>query len=162
VTSTAARAGTTAGRAGSAAAGAGSAGLGAVAAGSPSRATLETTVRDNRSMIERYGLAAIVFVVAWIALGLEIALIGAVLVVAFEVVLRAIAPTYDGNTPAAAGAPAVGAAPAASAATVAASPVPTPVVEPLEPADPPAPAGQAEASPPKSTRSRTTRKPPSA
>jgi hypothetical protein len=101
--SAAARAGTVAGQAGSAAAGAGSAGVGAVTASSPSRDTLEVTVRENRSAIERYGLAAILFVVAWIALGLTIALIGAVLVVAFELVLRALSPTYDEDAAADAG-----------------------------------------------------------
>ena len=80
---------------------------------------------QNRSAIERYGLAVIVFIVVWIALGLYIALIGAVLVIAFELILRGLSPTYgreptDGSTK----------EPPASAA-----PTPTPVLEPLVPED---------------------------
>lgn len=79
-----------AGRAGSTAAAAGSAGIGAAAASRPSRDSLEGTVRDNRRTVELAGLGVIVFIVVWIALGLEIALVGAALVVGFELVLRAI------------------------------------------------------------------------
>ena len=85
----------TAGSKGSAAVAAASSGVGAAAERGPSRASIEEAVRDNRSTIERYGLAVIVFVVAWIALGLEIALVGAALVVGFELVLRAIGPSED-------------------------------------------------------------------
>ena len=80
-----------AGRAGSTAAAAGSAGIGAAAAGRPSRASLEGTVRENRASVERIGLGVVIFIVVWIALGLEIALVGAALVIGFEMVLRAIA-----------------------------------------------------------------------
>jgi len=80
-----------AGRAGSSAAAAGSAGIGAAAAGRPSRASIEGTVRENRASVERIGLGVVVFIVVWIALGLEIALVGAALVIGFELVLRAIA-----------------------------------------------------------------------
>jgi hypothetical protein len=90
VTSVASSVGGAAGQAGTSVKEAGSAGVGAVAAGRPSRETLETTVTENRSAIERYGLAVIVFIVAWIALGLTVALIGAALVIAFELVLRAL------------------------------------------------------------------------
>ena len=91
-------AGEAAGRAGSAAAAAGSAGIGAAAAGRPSRASLEASVRDNRASVERVGLAVVIFIVVWIALGLEIALVGAALVVGFELVLRAIAsPEGEGE-----------------------------------------------------------------
>jgi hypothetical protein len=94
VTSAAGQVGSTAGRAGSAAVAAGGAGVGAVAAQRPSRASVEDTVRDNRATIERVGIAVIVFIVAWIALGLEIAVIGAALVIGFELLLRAIGPDY--------------------------------------------------------------------
>lgn len=80
-----------AGRAGATAAAAGGAGLGAVADRRPSRASVEDNVRRNRATVERAGLAVIVFIVAWIALGLEIALVGAALVIGFELVLRALA-----------------------------------------------------------------------
>jgi hypothetical protein len=97
VTSVASSVGGAAGQAGTSVKGAGAAGVGAVAAGRPSRETIETTVTENRSAIERYGLAAILFVVAWIALGLTVALIGAVLVIAFELVLRALSPTQEAS-----------------------------------------------------------------
>jgi hypothetical protein len=48
------------------------------------------SARDRRSMIERGGIAAIVFVVVWIALGPEVALIGAALLVGLELVLNAL------------------------------------------------------------------------
>ena len=95
VTSVASSVGGAAGQAGSSAKAAGAAGVGAVAAGRPSRETLETTVTENRSAIERYGLGVILFVVAWIALGLTVALIGAVLVIVFELVLRSLSPTRE-------------------------------------------------------------------
>jgi uncharacterized membrane protein len=72
---------------------AGSAASGAVAAGAdraPDRETLEATVRENRTMIERIGLGAIVFALVWLALSLEIALLGAALFIGFEIVLRAL------------------------------------------------------------------------
>lgn len=171
LTSAASMAGSAAGQAGSAAASAGSAGIGAVAAKRPSRDTLETTVRDNRPAVERYGLAIIIFIVAWIALGLEIAVIGAVLVIAFELLLRAVAPTYEEATDVATGI-------AASPQMAADAPVPTPVVEPLVPpaaapaaeasATAAAPSAEPEtpsvvpnaASPTKPTRARSTKKPP--
>jgi hypothetical protein len=94
VTNVASSVGGAAGQAGSSVKAAGSAGVGSVTAGRPSRETIESAVTENRSAIERYGLAVIVFVVVWIALGLEIALIGAVLVIAFELILRGLSPTY--------------------------------------------------------------------
>jgi hypothetical protein len=165
LTSAASAASATAGQAGSAAAGAGSAGMGAVAASRPSRETLETSVRENRSMIERYGLAAIVFVVAWLALGLTIALVGAVLVIAFELLLRAVAPTQEEAVSVATGI-------APSPAMAGGLPMPTPIVEPLVPSadvassdastpEPtPEPAPEAPPAPPKRTRARPTKKPP--
>jgi hypothetical protein len=90
VTSAAGQVGSAAGRAGSAAASAGGAGVGAVAAGAPSRGSVEDTVRDNRATVERVGIAIIVFLVAWLALGPTIAFIGAALVIGFEFVLHAV------------------------------------------------------------------------
>jgi hypothetical protein len=84
VTATASYVGDAAGRAGSAAGAAASTGL------APDRQTVERTVRGNRPVIERIGLAAIVFLLVWLAIGLEVALLGAALVVAFEFVLRAL------------------------------------------------------------------------
>jgi hypothetical protein len=87
--------GDAAGRAGSSAAAAGSAGIGAAAEARPTRDELDKTLRENRSMVERFGLAAIVFVVAWIGLGFEVALIGAALVGGFELVLHTISSSDD-------------------------------------------------------------------
>ena len=84
------RAGTTAGQAGSVAVAMGSDGVAAAGARRPTRDTLESTVRDNRQTVERIGIGAIVFIVAWIALGLEVALVGAALVIGFELILRAL------------------------------------------------------------------------
>jgi hypothetical protein len=86
LTSAAGQVGSTAGRAGSAA----GAGVGAVAAQRPSRASVEDTVRENRVTVERVGIAIIVFLVAWLALGPTIAFIGLALVIGFELVLHAI------------------------------------------------------------------------
>jgi len=123
VTSVASSVGGAAGQAGSSVKAAGSAGVGAVATGRPSRETLETTVTENRSAIERYGLAVIVFIVAWIALGLTVALIGAVLVIAFELVLRALSPAYKGE----------GAEASTTSSPPGTPPTPTPVTAPLVP-----------------------------
>jgi len=88
-----------AGRAGSAAGAAASGGASGVAGRAPDRETVEQTVRENRSVIERYGLALVVFVLFWLALGLGIALLGAALVVGFELILRALAgPSGDEAT----------------------------------------------------------------
>ena len=95
VTTVASSVGGAAGSAGSAAMAAGSAGVGAAAERGPSRASLEETVRANRSTVERSGVAIIVFIVAWLALGLEIALVGAALVIGFELLLRAISSSGD-------------------------------------------------------------------
>ena len=89
----------TAGRAGSAAGAAASGGASGVAGRAPDRETVERTVRENRSVIERYGLAIVVFILFWLALGLGIALLGAALVVGFELILRAVAgPSGDEAT----------------------------------------------------------------
>src|SRR6185369_14226874 len=89
----------TAGRAGSAAGAAASGGASGVAGRAPDRETVERTVRENRSVIERYGLAIVVFILFWLALGLGIALLGAALVIGFELILRALAgPSGDEAT----------------------------------------------------------------
>ncbi len=95
VTTVASSVGGAAGSAGSAAMAAGSAGVGAAAEHRLSRASLEEMVRTNRSTVERYGVAIIVFIVAWLALGLEIALVGAALVIGFELLLRAMSSSDD-------------------------------------------------------------------
>jgi hypothetical protein len=93
-------AGDLAGRAGTTAATAGSAGIGAAAERRPTRAAVEETVRTNRVPIERAGLAIIVFIVAWLAIGLEFALLGAALVLGWELIVRALAsPAADGSAP---------------------------------------------------------------
>jgi hypothetical protein len=153
VTSAASSLGGAAGQAGTSVKAAGAAGVGAVAAGRPSRDSVETTVRENRPSIERIGLAAIVFVVVWIALGIEIALIGAVLVIAFELVLRALS-SPDEAEPAAAGG-------GAGAAAVPAVPDADSTAEPVVPVSAPAPEVESPPPAPKKTRARTTKKPPS-
>lgn len=104
----ASRAGDLAGRAGTSAAAAGSAGIGAAASRRPTRAALDQTVRDNRALVERVGLVAIAFILLWLAIGLEVALLGLALVVGWELVVRALAtpPDEDGPAPAADGQPA--------------------------------------------------------
>ena len=64
--------------------------VGDAAGRAPDGQTMMRTVRANPSVIERIGLAAIVFIVVWLAIGLEVALLGAALVIAFEVVLRSL------------------------------------------------------------------------
>ena len=130
LTSAAGQVGSSAGRAGWALA-AGTAGVGAAASSTPSRASVEDTVRDNRATVERAGIAVIVFIVAWIALGLGIALVGAALVIGFELVLRGMGSDEgDQSGVAAEGAPAP--VPAATPA-----PEPAPVLAPSPRPSPP-------------------------
>jgi hypothetical protein len=93
--------GDAAGRAGSTAGAAATAGVAGATDRVPDRDTLERTVRENRTAVERYGLAAIVFVLAWLAVGLEIALLGAALVIGFEIVLRALSSPSESELEAA-------------------------------------------------------------
>jgi hypothetical protein len=79
-----------AGRAGSAAGAAASGGAASVAASAPDRDTIEQTVRENRSLVERFGIGVIVFILVWISIGLEVALLGAALVIGFVLLLRAL------------------------------------------------------------------------
>jgi hypothetical protein len=133
-----------------------------VAGRAPDRETVERTVRENRSLIERFGLAVVVFVLFWLALGLGIALLGAALVVGFELILRALAgPSGDEATEtplersAGEGPSVVVPGPDEVTSTFAApaAAAPVAVVEPTEAVAEPAP-------PPKtSTRKTTTTKP---
>jgi hypothetical protein len=86
-----------AGRAGSSATTAGSAGMAAAGSKRPSGETVERTIRERRVSIERAGVAIIAFVVVWLALGPEIAVLAAVLVIGFELVLHAMARDPDHN-----------------------------------------------------------------
>ncbi len=86
VTATASYVGDAAGRAGSAA----SSSIEGAAGRAPDRDTVAQTVRQNRTAVERIGLGVIIFILVWLAVGLEIALLGAALIVGFQVVLRAV------------------------------------------------------------------------
>jgi hypothetical protein len=118
-----------AGRAGSAAGAAASGGAAGVAGRAPDLDTIEQSVRENRSLVERFGIGAIVFALVWIAIGLEIALLGAALVIGFLLLLRAVTgPDEDAEvyfeapetpvTPAGAASAATAAPPAAAAPLV--------------------------------------------
>jgi hypothetical protein len=63
------------------------------AAASDVRSRTDTTglVRENRAAVERIGIGAIAFVVAWLAIGLEVALLGLALVVAWLLIVRIVA-----------------------------------------------------------------------
>lgn len=87
--------GDAAGRAGSTAGAAAGAGVAGAAARTPNRATLGKAVRTNRASVERIGVAVIVFILVWLAIGLEVAVLGAALVVGFELALRALADDSD-------------------------------------------------------------------
>jgi hypothetical protein len=79
---------------------------------------LETSVRTNRRSIERVGLAIIVLLVAWLALGIEVAVLAAVLIGAWALVVRALSSDDDDEAagrPPAADLPPAGAAPEAPA-----------------------------------------------
>jgi hypothetical protein len=56
---------------------------------------LGPVIRQNRSAVERFGIAAIVFAVVWIALGLGIALLGLALVGAWLLIVRIVATDPD-------------------------------------------------------------------
>jgi hypothetical protein len=94
----ASRAGDAAGRAGATASVAGAAGIAAAGTSAPTRDGLGRTIHEHRSSIERFGLAGIAFIVVWLAVGLEIALLGAALIVGFELVLRSTSSAPDGDT----------------------------------------------------------------
>ncbi len=83
--------GDAAGRAGSAA----SASVAGAAGRAPDRDTLTETIRQNRTAVERIGIGVIVFILVWLAAGLEIALLGAALIVGLQVVLRALSSEPD-------------------------------------------------------------------
>jgi hypothetical protein len=86
--------------AGAARGGAGQVGAaaGAVAGGvgaRPSAEEVRAAARDQRARIERLGIALIIFVLAWIALGIEIAVIGAALLIAFELAMALLSDDGD-------------------------------------------------------------------
>jgi hypothetical protein len=67
----------------------------AVSGAAPSTATVSQAVTENRASIERAGLALIAFVVLWLAVGLDIALLAAALFVGFELIMRALSQRSD-------------------------------------------------------------------
>jgi hypothetical protein len=87
--------GDVAGRAGTAASAAASTAVAGTASRAPDRDTLAETVRTNREAVERIGIGVIAFILAWLAVGLEIALLGAALVIGFQIVLRLLSSTPD-------------------------------------------------------------------
>ena len=82
------------------------------AADARSEADLAGAVRQNRSAVERFGIGAIAFAVVWLAIGLEVALLGAALVVAWLLIVRIVSAEPE---PESASAPAVASGPADSA-----------------------------------------------
>jgi hypothetical protein len=77
-----------------------STGAAASAAQGASGAGRSTVVRENRTTIERFGLASIVFALAWIAISFEVALLGAALVVAWLLIVKIVVgdPTDQATT----------------------------------------------------------------
>lgn len=65
------------------------------AGAAPSRDALATTARVHRVRIERVGLVAIGFIVLWIAVGPEVALLGVALLVGWELIVRALGGESD-------------------------------------------------------------------
>jgi hypothetical protein len=63
----------------------------AAASDARSRTDPAATIRENRPAVERIGIGAIAFVVAWLAIGLEVALLGLALVVAWLLIVRIVA-----------------------------------------------------------------------
>jgi len=92
------RAGDAAGRARQTATAAGTAGIAAAGGAAPTRDSMSEVVREHRTSVQLGGLGVVAFIVVWLAIGLEIALLGAALVVGFELVLRAISSPPDGET----------------------------------------------------------------
>jgi hypothetical protein len=88
-------AGSAAGRAGSAAGSAVGSAAGAAVVAAPSKETMAQTLTENRATVERIGVAAIAFVVLWLAVGLDIAILAAALYIGFEMVLRILAAGSD-------------------------------------------------------------------
>ena len=67
----------------------------APAATSTGRPELRPLVREHRSTAEKAGIAAIAFAIAWLALGIEIALLGAALVGAWLLIVHLLADESD-------------------------------------------------------------------
>jgi hypothetical protein len=93
------------------------------------RAGMTEVVRNNRTTAERAGLAIIAFVVVWLVIGIEVAILAAALVAGLELVLGAIG-SKPGETAPVESPPAApveaAAAPAAPATTPPAAPAATP------------------------------------
>jgi hypothetical protein len=89
--------GDVAGRAGSAAGTAASTVVSGTASRSPGRDAVAQAVRTNREAVERIGIGVIAFILLWLAVGLEIALLGAALVIGFQIVLRLLSNAPDGG-----------------------------------------------------------------
>jgi hypothetical protein len=70
-----------------------------------SSADLAPAVRRNRSTVERVGIGAVAFIVAWLAIGLEVALLGLALVVAWLLIVRIVAADPDATDEASAATP---------------------------------------------------------
>jgi hypothetical protein len=60
------------------------------AADARSQTDVSATVRNNRTAVERVGIGAIAFIVTWLAIGLEVALLGLALVVAWLLIVRIV------------------------------------------------------------------------
>ncbi len=91
--------------AGAVSAGASRTAAAAADARSRSSTDLAPTIRQNRSAVERVGIGAIAFFVAWIAIGLEVALLGLALVAAWLLIVRIVTSEPDTTDDASAAAP---------------------------------------------------------
>ncbi len=116
---------------------AGSAVAGQAGAG---RTGMTEVVRDNRTTVERAGLALIAFIVVWLVVGIEVAILAAALVAGLELVLGAIGTKPEEtaapvDTPPAAP---VEAAPVAAVEPPAAAPAPVETPPAAPAATPPA------------------------
>ena len=90
--------GSAAGRAGSS--------VGSAAGAAAGSATLSQAVTENRASVERIGLAAIAFVVLWLAIGPDIAILALVLYIGLELALRVLSSSPDDDDDGLGGGPA--------------------------------------------------------
>lgn len=91
-------AGSAAGRAGTAAGAAAGTAAGTAVTAAPSKETMAQALTANRATVERTGVAAIAFVVLWLAIGLDIAILAAALYIGFEMVLHVLGSGPDDDT----------------------------------------------------------------
>jgi hypothetical protein len=61
---------------------------------------LSTAIRRNRSAVQWGGLVIVAFLVAWIAVGLDVALLGAALLIGYLLIMRALSSPSDDPSPA--------------------------------------------------------------